>query len=97
MFTRIDADTAEGSSGFRVQVTSVHELQYIERDLIVSVEIEGAIDTAGKDYFLIYPQKTRTLAGPKDQPPMSDQKREEILRSIDAALTFLGIPHKLVD
>lgn len=88
MFRRISADHVVSAKGFEVELISVHEIRYTEGDLIMTVEIEGGLSD-----FTVY---TETLQSqlPADQvPSFTLEKKQIIVKNIDEALTFLGIPH----
>lgn len=89
-FTRIHLQGARSARGFLVESAGRRQLRYREGDREALVEVEDGLAN-----LVIY---TSTLGGwepPHAAEPMSSEKRDEIIRRVSEALTFLGTPHVL--
>ena len=96
MFRKISPDSTVNDDGFSVELVdkmppSAHTYwaKYTEGDLVVVVEIEG-----GGNGFTVYTE-TLALVSLQEKVIFTPDRRDQIIKNIDEALTFLGINHIL--
>lgn len=88
MLKKINNKRVESSEGFIVEYINIHELRYIEGDRVAAIEIEP-----GPNDFSVYTQTLTTWLPPYECDVITEEKRNRIIKNIQAALTFLGVKH----
>ena len=91
MFTKLGPSAAQSSDGFTMRRATRYTVQYEEAPRVMTVEVEDARTPDDEYYLAIYRQSIQRWNAPYDQEPVSEAKREEIVRRVADAPAFLGV------
>jgi hypothetical protein len=72
-------------------------VEYLEDGKTTNIEIEGGITKPGQVEWLVYAQTLRKWLFPCESEPFGTIKRKEILANVSKSLSFLGMPHKIIE
>lgn len=95
MFTKIGLQGVESSEGFIVGSVGRYELLYQEGEHKLIINIEGGWDKDNKFFISIYTSTITHWQPPYENEPITEEKKQQIIQRICAALDFLEIRYVL--
>ena len=87
--TRPDTNLFVSDSGFSVEVLGRSGMLYREGERVMRVESEIGAPGSG---MAIWAKSIKAWRAPFDKEPMTDEKRESIIRNISEAIAFTKQP-----
>lgn len=95
MFTKIGLQSAENSDGFSVEFVKRNKLEYHENSYLMLLETEAGIDKQKQWCTIIYTSTITHWQPPHENEVITEEKKQQIIKRICAALDFLEIKYIL--